>query len=153
MLNRLLREDFDMWNSLIASYEHQAISLKVPMENTPTTLKQFNYNVEELYSRALFDYNRSRRNRDAIQRFLKSVLDDAYRGSNAESRKAAGIQYARQYPAPDFWPTDYVNIFDLEDIFNGYYYMMEGVIKSLEAKAQAKITNNSLLNLERQLTT
>lgn len=151
ILERLLQEDFISWEDKIHSYEMQNINLKVPMENSPTSLHFFNIGVNELYTQVIHDFGRARRNKDAIQRLLKSVLEDYYKGSNEQARKAAGIQYARNYPAPENHPAPAVNLFELEDIFNGIFYSLESTVKSLQAKADAKITSNSLLNIEKNM--
>lgn len=150
VLERLLQEDFTHWEELVKEYERVNRTLKVPSVEK-IALHQFNVRVEEEYTKALYDFGRARRNKDAIQRLLKNVLEDYYKGQNEQARKAAGIQYARQIPTPDYYPLPTVNLFDLEDLFVGYYYSLEATIKSLQAKADAKITNNSLLNIERDI--
>jgi len=150
VLERLLQEDFTRWDILIDEYEQMNRSLKVPSVDK-TALHHFNVRVEEEYTKALYDFGRARRNKDAIQRLIKNVLEDYYKGPNEQARRAAGIQYARNYPAPDFYHSPTVNLFDLEDRFLGYYYALEATVKSLEAKASAKITSNSLLNIEKSI--
>ena len=152
VLERLLQENFDEWDQLVADYEQTNRSLKVPPVEK-TALHHFNVRVEEEYTKALYDFGRARRNKDAIQRLIKNVLEDYYKGPNDQARRAAGIQYAKNYPAPDNYPAPTVNLFDLEDRFLGYYYMMEATVKSLQAKADARITNNSLLNIESNIIT
>ncbi|MCD7911039.1 hypothetical protein KC480_05805 [Bacillus velezensis] len=152
VLDRLLSEDFNNWEGLIREYERTNRSLKVP-EINEAAIHEFNVRVEEEYTKALYDFGRARRNKDAIQRLLKTVLEDCYEGRNEQARKAAGIQYARQFPAPDFWYEGSINLFELEDLFVGYYYSLEATVKSLQAKADAKVTNNSLLKIENTITT
>lgn len=152
VLERLLQEEPAHWERLVAQYEATNRSLKVPAVDK-VALHHFNVMVEDTYTQALYDFGRARRNKDAIQRLLKNVLEDYYKGSNGESRKAAGIQFAKVYPAPESYPYPTVNLFDLEDMFNGFHYSLEATIKSLQAKADAKITNNSLLNIEKNLIT
>jgi hypothetical protein len=151
VLERLLSEDLAHWEALVSEYEARTNALKVPKENSIDTLHDFNVQANELYTRASFDFARARRNKDAIERFVENVLKDYYNGPNELARKAGGIQYARAYPAPDTCRESQVNLFDLEDRFRHYYYMMDSVISSLEAKAESKITNNSLLKLEQSL--
>lgn len=151
MIDFLLRQDIPYWDHLVHAYEMESKALKVPAENSIPSLQAFNVALEELYSRAIFDYNRARTNFDAIKRFLKTVLEDAYQGNNDMSRKAAGIQHARRYPAPEYHHQATVNLFDMETQFAYHFYMMEGVVKSIEAKQGAKVTNNSLLKLEREV--
>lgn len=150
VLERLLQEDFMQWDSLIAEYERINRSLKVPSVDK-TALHHFNVRVEEEYTKALYDFGRARRNKDAITRLIENTMKDYYKGQNEIARKAAGIQFARSFPAPDNYPTETVNLFDLEDRFIGYYYSLEATVKSLQAKADAKITNNSLLNIEKDI--
>jgi hypothetical protein len=151
VLERLLHEDLGYWENLVMDYENQTKALKVPHENSIESLHDFNIRVNDLYTRAAFDFARARRNKDAIERFVENVLKDYYNGPNELARRAGGIQYARAYPAPDNWREPTVNLFDLEDRFRYFYYMMDSVIKSLEAKAESRITNNSLLKLESAL--
>lgn len=152
VLERLLQEDASEWKRLIDQYETINKNLKVPAVEK-TALHHFNVSVEETYTQALYDFGRARRNRDAIQRLLKNTLEDLYKGSNEQARKAAGIQFARAFPAPANYPLPSVDLFVLEDQFNEYYYSLEATIKSLQAKADAKITNNSLLNIESNVVT
>lgn len=152
VLDRLLSEDFKKWEDLIDEYERTNRSLKVPDINE-AAIHVFNVRIEEEYTKALYDFGRARRNKDAIQRYLKTVLEDFYKGPNEQARKAAGIQFAREFPAPSFWYEDTVNLFELEDLFVGYYYSLEATVKSLQAKADAKVTNNSLLKIENTITT
>lgn len=153
MLHILLRENFDEWESLIADYKHQALSLKVPRENSTTTLSEFNLALDELFTKASFDFNRARVNHDTMNRFLKNVLDDYYDGKNDKIRKAQAIRYAQNYPTPDFYKEQFnietINLYELQYLFDKYYYSLEAVMKSLEAKASSRITNNSLLKLEK----
>jgi hypothetical protein len=150
VLGRLLRENFNRWDELIAHYEQTNRTLKVPPVEK-ISLHLFNVQVEEEYTKALYDFGRARRNKDAIDRLLDMTLKDYYKGSNELSRKAGGIQYAKIYPTPEDYPQPTVNLFDLEDRFAGYYYSLDATVKSLQAKASAKITNNSLLNIEQNI--
>lgn len=147
VLERLLSENIAAWEHLVYDHEVRNRSLKVPAVERGA-LHDFNVNVEEAFTQALYDFGRARRNKDAIQRLLKNVLEDYYRGANSEARRAAGIQYAKNYPAPEHYPQESVNLFDLEDAFVGFFYSLEATVKSLQAKAEAKITNNSLLRME-----
>jgi hypothetical protein len=151
VLDRLLNEDFSYWDQLVDRYEMENKNLPVPYENSTETLHQFNIQLNDLYTRAYYDFARARRNKDAIERFIENVLKDYYAGPNEIARKAGGIQYAKKYPAPDFWHEETVNLFDIEDRFREYYYSMEATIKTLEAKADSKITGNALLKIERSL--
>lgn len=152
MLHILLREDFEQWESLIADYERQALSLKVPRENSTTTLSEFNARLDELFTRASFDFNRARINKDVMNRFIKTVSDDYYEGANDKIRKAASLRMIQNYPTPDFYISEYgvenINLYELQYRFDKYYYTMEAVMKSLDAKASSRITTNSLLKLE-----
>jgi hypothetical protein len=151
VLERLLNEDFQNWDKLMLYYEDKNKKLRVPSENTSETLHTFNINLNELFTEASYDFARARRNKEAIERLLESTLKDYYKGSNELARKAGGIQYARVYPAPDFWPQETINLFDLEDQFRHYFYTMDSTMKTLEQKAGGKITNNSLLRLEQKI--
>lgn len=152
MLHILLREDFNKWESLTAEYERQALSIKVPRENSTTTLSEFTVQLDELYTKASFDFNRARVNRDTMNRFLKTVLDDYYEGKNDGIRRAAAIRMAKHYPTPDFYKqaynVEFIDLYELQFLFDKYYFSLEAVMKSLEAKANSRITNNSLLKLE-----
>lgn len=150
VLERLLSENFEHWDSLVAEYERTNRSLKVPNLDK-SALHIFNQKVEETYNNAVHDFGRARRNKDAIARLIDNTLKDYYKGANEIARKAAGIQFARNFPAPEWYPHPTVNLFDLEDRFVGYYYSLNATVKSLEAKADAKITTNSLLNIEERI--
>lgn len=151
VLARLLQEDLDQWSKLLQYYEEKNGQLVVPFENNTTTLHHFNVELNNLYNQAYYDYARARRNKEAIERLLESVLKDYYKGPNPDARRAGGIQYARNYPAPDFYPTETVDLFWLEDQFRYIYYHMEATIKILQMKAEGKITNNSLLRIEQSI--
>lgn len=150
VIERLLSEDFARWDELIAEYERTNRSLKVPPVDK-TALHFFNQSVEEHYTRAVYDFGRARRNKDAIARLIDNTLKDLYKGQNELARKAGGIQFARNFPAPENYPYPTVDLFELEDRFVGFYYSMDATVKSLQAKADAKITNNSLLNVEERI--
>jgi hypothetical protein len=150
VLERLLNTDFSDWDRLIDEYERTNRSLKVP-ELDRIALHHFNQQVEDLYSRAVYDFGRARRNKDAIERLIENTLKDLYKGGNELARKAAGIQFARSFPAPESYPFPTVDLFELQDRFVGFYYSMDATVKSLTAKADAKITNNSLLNHEEKI--
>ncbi|QHW35750.1 hypothetical protein GZH47_33190 (plasmid) [Paenibacillus rhizovicinus] len=152
VLTRLVRETSTDWESLVHNYEQENRALLVPSENSAATLHRFNVRLSELFTRAHYDFARARRNKDAVERLVENVIKDYYNGPNELARKAAGIQYARCYPAPEEWHADTVDLFDLEDRFRYYFYSLESTIKTLAMKSEAKITNNSLLKLEKDLT-
>lgn len=151
VLDRLLQVDLVYWDNMIYDYEQRNRNLKVPNENTTSTLHDFNIRVNDFLTEALYEFGRARRNKDAIQRLIENITKDYYQGPNEHARKAAGIQFARQFPTPDNYPYPNVNLFDLEDKFVGYYYSLEATVKSLQAKGDAKVTNNSLLKIEQSI--
>lgn len=151
VIDRLLGEDFHYWDTLTQNYEDESKNLRVPSENSIDTLHDFNIRLNDLHTRAVYDYSRARRNKEAMERLMESVLKDYYQGSNEIARKAGGIQYARAFPAPDFWHEETVNLFDIQDKFSGYFYSMESTVKACLEKTNSKITNNALLNLESKL--
>jgi hypothetical protein len=150
VLIRLLSENLNEWEMTIAQLEKRNQELKVPSENTSATLHIFNCKLNELYTEAQYHYARARRNKDAIERVVYNVLNDLYYGKNDWERKAAGIQYAQKYPDPT-GVSEYVDLFHLEDQFKWHFYALDSLIKSLQAKAEAKITNNSLLKIDDQM--
>ena len=147
MINILMGEDFIEWDNQILLLRERVSNLKVPNENSPVTLHNFNIETEALYTEVQLLYGRSRALKDAIARLIKNVLENAYEGRSSDLRRAAGIQYAENYPYQDRT----VNLFHLDYRYSEYMYSLEAMIKSLEAKMNAKITNNSLLNLEKSL--
>lgn len=155
MLSRLLLEDKKSWDQTCEDLNLKNFSLRVPTVNDITTLHTFNVELSELFTLVQYHFNKARRNKDAIERIIENVLKDYYKGSNEAARRAAGLQYAQKYPIPEsiahFFETETVNLFTLEDEINGYYYSLDAILKSLHHKASAKITNNSLLNIERSL--
>jgi hypothetical protein len=152
VLERLLLEDLDDWEKIIANLEQRNLNLKVPLENTKTTLHHFNCQLNELYTEVQYYFARARRNKDAIERLIDNVLKDHYKGGNDRERRAAGIQFAQKYPAPVGFYPETVDLFYLEDKFKWFYYSLESIIQSLNAKAGAKITNNSLLKIDELVT-
>jgi hypothetical protein len=152
ILTRLLMESHTEWEILIQNYQQRNMNLKVPRDNSKDTLRMFNADLNDLYTEVEYDFARARRNKDAMERYLENVLDDYYGGSNPQARKAGGIQLARNFPAPEFYHEQTVNLFNLEDMFKWYYVSLQATIRSLQAKADAKITSNSLLNLEKSVT-
>lgn len=155
MLKRLLLEDNHEWYQITETLIEQNKNLKVPMVNDTTTLHQFNVNLSELFTEVSYYFAKARRNKDAIERIIENTLKDYYKGPNDTARRAAGLQLAQNYPIPDdiqdYFSTKTVNLFELQDQINGYYYALDAIIKSLHMKSGAKITSNSLLNLEKTL--
>src|SRR5690606_12596396 len=146
ILHRLLLENYDEWQKTCDSLIKRNKDITVPSVNDITTLHNFNVALSELYTETSYYFALARQNRDAIKRIIENTLKDYYKGKNDAARKAAGVQYAQKYPVPEsakpFYPSDTVNLFDLEDKINGYYYILESIMKSLEHKASAKITSN-----------
>lgn len=155
MLKRLLLEDVNEWNELCKRLTEENFKLQVPVVNDTSTLHEFNCKLSNLFTEVQYYYNQARRNKDAIERIIEIVLRDYYKGKNDAARKAAGYQLAQKYPIPEeishFYETETVDLFKLEDEINGYYYCLDAILKSLHHKASAKITNNSILNIERTL--
>lgn len=150
-LRHLLMEDFDELDRIAFEFESRNRALKVPHENNTSTLHEFNININELYTEVEYEFAKARAYKDAIARIIENVLKDYYKGTNEIARKAAGYQLARKYPVGEFYHEPYINLFDLEHRINRYYNSLESSVKILKAKAEAKITNNSLLNIERSL--
>jgi len=148
MIDRLLREPLDDWFLLVAHYETDNKKLPVPFDNSIENLYVFNSKLNELYTNCYYDYARAKRNKDAIERLIENVLKDYYTGKNDAIRRAAGIQYAQAFPLVD---GETINLFALEDAFNGIFYSLDATIQVLKAKAESKITNNSLIKLEKSL--
>lgn len=152
VLERLLTLDHEWWEQRIAYYKKRNYELKVPLENTPSTLHQFNIEINALYTEAEYDYAEARRNKDAIERLIESILKDFYPGPNEQARRAGGWQYARKFPTQGIGSEETVNLFDIEDKINGYYESMKSTIQIIKEKSNAKITNNSLILIENSLT-
>lgn len=151
VLVRLLQEDLDDWYALVSQYEQQNLNLPVPQDNSVDSLHQFNCDINELYTKAYYDYARARRNKDGLERLIDNVLKDLYPGKNELERKAAGIQFAKHYPARHGSMLDAIDLFELEDHFSYFYHSLEATIQTLKAKAESKITNNSLLKIEKNM--
>lgn len=155
ILSRILLEDLTEWYQITERLAEQNKNLRVPSVNDTTTLHQFNIELSDLFTEANYYFAKARRNKDAIERIIENTLKDYYKGPNDIARKAAGMQLAKEYPVPDnvhaFFPDNTVNLFELQDQINGYYYVLDAIIKTLHLKAGAKITSNSILNIERSL--
>lgn len=155
MLRRLLLEDMDEWNRICESISLKNQSLRVPTVNDTTTLHHFNVDLSDLFTEANYHFGKARRNKDAIERIIENTLKDYYKGPNEIARKAAGLQLSQRYPVPEsieaYYPYPTVNLFELQDKINGYFYDLDAVLKTLQIKSGAKITNNSILNIEKSL--
>ncbi len=151
VIDRIVSIDFQDWDAKVQYYEQRIKNLPVPRENNTTTLFLFNQQIDEILSTASYDYARARSNKESIEAFLESIFKDYYEGANESARKAAGIQYARHYPAPDEHHSPFVNLYDIRDQLFYYFYMMSATISALTGKRDAKITNNALLKLETDL--
>jgi hypothetical protein len=147
MLQRLLNENLSEWMRIVAAYETDNRRLLVPADNSVETLHVFNVEINNLYTNAYYDYARARRNKDAIDRFLDAVLKDRYSGANEAARRGAAIEKAKEYPFND----ETIDLFELQDVFHHLYLMMDATIQTLKAKADSKVTNNSLLKLEKSI--
>ena len=150
-LTRLLSENLNDWYQLIYDYESQNKKLLVPSDNSVDTLHHFNIQINELYTKTYYDYARARRNKDAIERYVDAVLKEYSTGSNDSQRKQSGVKKAKEFPIPHSFADETVDLFELQDHFTYFFYMMDATIQTLKAKAESKITNNSLLKLEKTI--
>jgi hypothetical protein len=151
VLTRLCNEDFELWEETVKQYEIENKKILVPSDNSVDTLHNFNIKLNELYTKAYYEYARSRRNKDAIERLIDNVLKQFTEGKNEAARKAAAIDYAKNFPNPSESFSETVDLFYLEDRFLYFYYSLDATIQTLKAKAESKITNNSLLKLEKSI--
>lgn len=147
VIDILLMEDLRLWNQLTLEYENETKNLKVPKENSTVTLLDFNMRLDDLYTRAAYDYGRIRRMKDIMDGLLESVLKDLYAGANDAARRAGGIQHARRFPVEGY-PFEAVNLYELQANILNLYYSMQATIKAIEGKLGAKITSNALLKIE-----
>lgn len=152
VIDILLRENMFHWNDLTLNYEIETKNLKVPKENSTVTLLDFNMKLDDLYTRAAYDYGRIRRLKDIMDGLLESILKDLYGGANDAARRAGGIQRARNFPV-DGYEFQTVNLYDLQANILNLYYSMQATIKAIEGKLGAKITSNFLLKIENELIT
>lgn len=151
VLRTLLSLNFNFLNEKALSFEERNKSIKVPKDNTPTTLHIFNMSISELYTEAEYEFGRARAYKDAIERLIESTLRGNYSGKNEAERKSAAYFYCQHYPSYGFAVEDTVNLFDLEYLIHDYFNSLEATIKGLNAKSSARITSNSLLNIDRAL--
>lgn len=156
MLEFILSFDLDHYENHANAMMERVFALKVPRENNINTLAQFNYQLDDLHTEVTFSYNRLRSLKDASSRFLKNVLDDHYAGSSSTARKAAGIQLAQRYPTTGVTTREslpeQIDLFLLNARINYVHDMYQACIDSISNKSNAKITNNSLLKLEKDTT-
>lgn len=151
VLRTLLNVDFNELNEKADNFEMRNRQIKVPQENTPTTLHIFNMQLSELYTEVEYEFARVRAYKDAIERLIEATLKGAFTGKNEAERKANAYFYCQNYPTNGFSVDDKVNLFDLEYLISNHYNRLEASVKVLQAKSSAKITSNSLLNIERSL--
>lgn len=153
VLKTLLALNFEELQGITSNFEARNRTIKVPNENSPTTLHMFNMQLSELHTDVEYELGRARGYRDAIARLIDAVLKDNYVGKNELERKAAGYRFCRQYPTDGYHYENSVNLFDLEFQINEFYNSLDSSVKILHAKSSARITSNSLLNIDRALTT
>lgn len=150
LLKRLLREDIVEWERTVRQYEKENRALPIPKEITVETLHQFNTNINDLFTKASYDYARSKSNLDTADRMLDIVLKEIHEGKTDAIRKALAVEFAKNYPNP-FDPEETVDLFEIYDIWNRIFNYMQATMDTLRFKADAKITSNSLLKLERDV--
>jgi hypothetical protein len=150
-LLRLLNEDLNEWHRIVQSYEQKNKALLVPSDNSVDTLHDFNIRISELYTETYYDYARSRRNKDALERLIDSIFKDSYSGKNEAARKAQAISRIYAYPVPGSLIEETIDLYELLDYFSYFYLMLDATIQTLKAKSDSKITNNSLLKLEKSI--
>lgn len=155
MLNFITGFDLDTYENHANEMIDKIFKLKMPRENNTEILFKFNYQLDDYYSEIIFSYGKMRSLKDASSRFLKNVLEDHYAGSSAMARKAAGIQLAQNYPTVTLTTTatlpENINLFELDARINYIFNMYQSCLDSISNKTNAKITNNSLLKLEKEM--
>lgn len=149
-LERILLKDFSFLDSKVSELQSKTLALIVPRENSSYTLHMFNCELSDLFTEVNFYFYELKRDKEALEVLIESVLKDLYQGNNDKARTAAGYQHARNYPHP-FEEGQSINLFDLADLINGYFYTLQASVKSLESKNSSKITSNSLMNIEKSL--
>lgn len=151
MIQRILAENRAEWDEMIILFNSQNMQARVQQENTTVTLHELNVSLSSLYDRVMPYYGKSRAYKDALERLIDRTIKAHSEGKNEAARRSGGIEACRahvvQYPG-----TEYVcNLFDLQDEWSFYFEQLDAIVRSIRFKADAKITNNSLLSLERNL--
>lgn len=151
MIKRILSESAMEWEEnivLLSSLNSQA---RVQSENSHETLHELNVRLSELYDRLMPFYSRARAYNDALERLIDRTIKGETEGKNEAERRAKGIANCRtfivQYPEVEY-PC---NLYDLRDQWAFYYEQLDSIVRAVRFKADAKITNNSLLSMESKL--
>lgn len=149
MIDRILYQNPNVWEERIDAYVTRNMNLRIKNENSPPILFEFNQQLSHLHDEVCYDFYRARAFVDGldktIDRIIKSVEQD--RGKNESARRAAGIRDCQNY----IHNGSSVNLYDILDRWSYLEHVLDSLMKSIRFKADAKITNNSLLNLERNL--
>lgn len=151
MIQRILAENRSEWEEMLILFQSQNNRARVQQENTTVTLHELNVSLSALYDRVMPYYGKARAYKDALERLVDRTIKGHTDGKNEASRRSGGIQACREftvhYPQGEYT----CNLFDLQDEWAFYFEQLDAIIRSIRFKADAKITNNSLLSLERNI--
>ena len=147
MIQRVVRENVPGWEQMVESFLHRNAQIRIDNENSTTKLFEFNQALAHLHDEVAPYYYRARAFKDALDKLIDRTIKGQLEGKNEAARRAAGIHTCQCFLIEG---TAY-NLFDYLDQWNHIELLLEGLMKSIKFKADAKITNNSLLNLERGL--
>lgn len=147
MIQRIVRENILGWEQMVESLLNRNAQIRIDNENSTTNLFEFNQALAHLHDEVAPHYYRARAFKDALDKLIDRTIKGQLEGKNEGARRAAGIHACQFFLIGN---TQY-NLFDYLDQWNHIELLLEGLMKSIKFKADAKITNNSLLNLERGL--
>lgn len=149
MIDRILYQNPNLWEERIDGFVARNREIRIKNENSTTNLFEFNQSLTHLHDEVCHDYYRARAFTDSldktIDRVIKSVGNDE--GKNESARRAIGIGRCQTYTFNGL----VLNLYDLLDRWSYIEHVLDAIMKSIRFKAESKITNNSLLNLERSL--
>ncbi|MBA4293844.1 hypothetical protein C0431_12850 [bacterium] len=151
MIQRILAENRAEWDEMLVLFQSQNMQARVQRENSTETLHELNVALANLYDRVMPYHGKARAYKDALERLIDRTIKGYNEGKNEAARRSGGIQLCREYVV-HYPNSEYVcNLFDLQDDWAFYFEQLDAIVRSIRFKSDAKITNNSLLNLERNL--
>ena len=138
----ILRQD--EWAEIEAAYEREVLSITIPQDITEGVIKLLLSRIDEVLTRAQFDYARSKRAYENLERRLKTRTKAYYVDFKASySDKTADAHATKRVD-------DEGLTHQVQEAYNRYTFM-DAVISVLDAKRSMLITDSGILKIEASL--
>lgn len=149
MIERLFRENTPQWEVFIENFMTRNRNIVIRNENSVATLHEFNMALTHLHDEVCPYYYRARAYKDTLEKLIDRTIKSATGDNlkNESARRSHGINLCTNFEVNGYS----YNLYDYLDHWNYLESLLESLMKSIKFKADAKITNNSLLNIERSL--